>query len=492
MPIPSEQLSQRAYNEARQGIVQAVADNLRQRRGLLIAGRCITSPPEPDWIALANEAINNRTLAGIPLHELGSTPDGRAIESLIPDANRMDAIARDVSEGVRENTGSIGMLQGATIGQAFSGFLAAIQQHGFGTAISGIFNLIFGDGNSESAQLLKQSIAQVTAGDIGNGITSRLQAHQAELGLTDEQVRQIGAQAQNSVRSQAGLPAIPVPGQNMVPSAPPVMASNHLTVEDNNTIRGVIRTQVMQTMGLRQQGNIVAVDAANTAGVAKLNLMALAAGVSNGQFDDAQRAAIADVMTDAVHGVATANPPMRDPVQIRSAIRERLAQGANAMGLDRMSEANRNRMLDLMANEMTLAYLQPIGQLRPVDRRSEVTQFIQSATAENQQLMSQLTVATAATGVGTLFSNLMGNSTSPSRAPGTSGPSSGFNLSSLAGFFNRPSGSAASSTAPNTSPSPAPGGSAPGIESLGTLPRPTCPGPSGAVNSVGPASTLGH
>jgi len=171
MPSPSEQLSQQAFTQAKQGVVKAVSDNLRDSRAMLLAGGFISAPPEPNWDALANEAITNRTIAGVPLRNFPPVK-GKPLEELIPTPQKVDSIARDVAEGVADNTGSIGMLKGATIGQAFRGFFSMISEVGFGAAISGVFNLIFGDGNSPEAKQLTQFIGRNTADAIGTGVAS--------------------------------------------------------------------------------------------------------------------------------------------------------------------------------------------------------------------------------------------------------------------------------------------------------------------------------
>jgi hypothetical protein len=382
MPSPSEEFSKQAYNEAKQGVVDAVADNLRAQRGVLIASGVITAPPEPYWNELADEAITKRSLNGIALDSFPPLGDGRSISDLIPTEQRIDLIAKDVSAGVKENTGSIGFLKGATIGQAFRGFFAMIQEKGFGAAISGIFNMIFGDGKSEDAQALTQSIAQVTGRDINKGVTERLKSHQQELGLSDEQVAQIGAQTENSVRGRTGLPPIDVPGTQQPPVGP-----GGMTEDQNLMVQNNIRTGVMQNFGLKQDGTQLVVDAANAEGAANLSNMAQAAGLPEGKFTNQQHHALVNTMTTALHSIATSNPPLRDPKEIQAQIKTQLANNADEIGLGNMSPANQDAMLTMMANKATAGYLDK----RMNQQDKDAGKAFGEATAEqNQQLASQL------------------------------------------------------------------------------------------------------
>lgn len=375
MASPSEVLSQRAYREAKAGIVSKVAESLRARGAELMLGGIISSPPEPNWNALAEEAINNRTLGGTPLNDLPKTPDGKSVNDLIPDQRRIDGIAREVAAGVKDNTGSMGFLKGATIGQALSGLWDMIKEKGFMAAIGGVFNMIFGDGKSENAIALQQKIGLKTANAISEGVQQRLTARAGELGLSQEQIQQIGAQTQNSVRTQVGLPPVAIPGESQTPTP--------IGGDPSNAIRTAIRGKVMEGFGLKAQGDQIVVDPANTAGAARLNQMAMAAGV--GQFNNAQRTAIVDTMTDALQQVATANPPMRDPNAIRDSIKAKLTENATAMGLGSMTEANRQAMLQIMSNEMTATYL----KARPVDRAAGAA-FEAAMQPENQRLQNTI------------------------------------------------------------------------------------------------------
>jgi hypothetical protein len=374
MASPSEVLSQRAYREAKAGIVGKVAENLRARGAELMIGGIISSPPAPDWNALAEEAINNRTIGGTSLNDLPKTPDGKSVNDLIPDQRKIDGIAREVAAGVKDNTGSMGFLKGATIGQAFGGLWDMIKEKGFMAAIGGVFNMIFGDGKSENAIALQQKIGLRTANAISEGVQQRLTARAGELGLTQEQIQQIGAQTQNSVRTQVGLAPVPVPGESQTPP----------TAGDPSTaIRNAIRGKVMEGFGLKAQGDQIIVDPANTAGAARLNQMAMAAGV--GQFNDSQRTAIVNTMTDALQQVATANPPIRDPNAVRDSIKANLAENATAMGLGGMTEVNRQAMVQIMSNEMTATYL----KARPVDRAAGAA-FEVAMQPENQRLQNTI------------------------------------------------------------------------------------------------------
>lgn len=382
MASPSETFSQEAYVQAKQGVVKAVADNLRNSRALLVTGGYITTPPEPNWDALAQEAINNRSIAGVPLSQFPPDKDGRPLDSVVPTPQRIDLIAREVAEGVRENTGDMEMLKGATIGQAFSGFFAMIQEKGFGAALSAIFNMIFGDGQSEDAKDLQRFIGQETAGAIGNGVTARLRARQGELGLSNEQINQIGQQSQDAVRTRVGLPPL-------APQAPqqPGVAGN-LTPAENSAVLNAIEGQVLNSLGLqRQQNGELVSNPANATGTERLNAMAMAAGVPNNQFTGEQKTAIARTMTGALHSVATSNPPVREPAQIRDMIRTQLKDNAAAMGLGNMPEADRNAMLQMMANEMTTSYL----KARPIDRAAGEA-FEASVAGENANIKRQLMV----------------------------------------------------------------------------------------------------
>lgn len=376
MATPSEALSQRAYVEAQKGVVAAVADNLHTRRNLLEASGMVASPPEPDWDALAREAITQRTIAGNALPG--------EVDRLIPTTERVNAIAQDVATGVGENTGSMGFLQGATLGQAFRGFFDMIREKGFMAAISGVFNLIFGDGTSENGQALKQMIAQNTASDIGAGVTARLQSHQAELGLSDEQVAQIGAQAQNSVRVQAGLKPLDIPGKTA--SAPAASGGPAaFSASDITLISTTIRSQVMNTLGLKATGDQLSIDPANSAGAANLKKIAQAAGLPGGQFNDTQKKALVDTMTAALSSVATSVPTMHDPKAINAHIKIHLENHADAMGFGTMPPADRDALLQLMSNQMTASYLTS----RPVDRKAGMD-YEKSMTGPNEALETQL------------------------------------------------------------------------------------------------------
>lgn len=348
----SEELTAQAYTEAQQGVYKAVADNLKAQSGLLQLGGVISTPPEPDWDALAKEAIEQRKLNGIALSSLPKGPDGQSVEDMIPDTQRVNLIAQDVADGVKDNTG---MFAGATIGQVFRGAWDVIKNEGLGglwTVLSGIFNMLLGDGQSEAAQTLKQAIGKHTATDIRDGVTTRLKSHQSELHLSDDQIAQIGVQAQNSVHRQAGIPEVEVPGAT---------ASGDLTP---GTVAGIIRGQVISNLGLKQEGDKIVVNESNPAAAAEFRNMGLAAGRPDGQFTDDQRKAIVDTLTVSLNGVATANPPIRDAEAIKAQIKSQLTTddpanglGPTAMGLGDMKPADREVLLEYMSNTLTVNYM---------------------------------------------------------------------------------------------------------------------------------------
>ncbi len=363
MPSPSEQLSQDAYRDARAAVTDEVASNLSANVGDLVAGGVIPMPPPaPDWTALANEAINNRTLGGIPLSQLPPDRQGRRPEALIPTAQRAESIARDVSASVAENTGSMEMLQGATIGQALSGFFSMIQEKGFGAALMAVFNLIFGDGNSQDAKDLKGFIAQNTSTAIGNDVTGRLRAHQSENGLTEEQIQRVGITAQNKVRERAGMALLPVPG---APSgSAPAVSGPALNIGDQ--VRATMRSAVVTSLTDE-----------------KFSEMAQGMGLTT--LAPEQRSAITEGMTDALQHVATTLPPGTDGTTVRNAIQAQLATRADAMGMGGMAPPEREAMLKVMANELTLNYLEK----RPRDRAA-YDQFKPIAERENTEAKQTL------------------------------------------------------------------------------------------------------
>ena len=116
---------------------------------------------------------------------------------LVPTRDQLNATAEAVGEGVRENTGSIGFLGGATIINAIKGFFSWMMS-GFAGGFAG----------------LKQSIAQITAESMRESVSNNLTALRdnpdAKMGklLTDDTVKNIGTEVNNSVLREAGV-AVP-------------------------------------------------------------------------------------------------------------------------------------------------------------------------------------------------------------------------------------------------------------------------------------------
>lgn len=186
------------------------------------------TPPETreDYIAMANELIEHRRMtvktgsgqkkvvhlddidAKLP-EEARKKLGGESLGNLIPKMKSMHLVAGAIGDGVSEETGN---LQGATWKNAIAGFMQTIQEGGFFAAIGALLNLIFGDGKSESAQMLKKNIASVTAKSMQESVVEKLvnlrgsQPETAAL-LGDDSVKAIAGSVHAAAMKKAGFEA---------------------------------------------------------------------------------------------------------------------------------------------------------------------------------------------------------------------------------------------------------------------------------------------
>ncbi len=378
MPSPSERLSQEAYEQARHSIIK---EGLSSRRKLLMAGGFIDSD-EQDWDALAREILDKGTFQNKPLAEYG------------PEFQRMmaqvNAGAADIRDTVAENTGGFEFLQGATVGQAFSGLWAYIQKKGFMAGIQAIFGALFGGGDSQETKELKQEIARVTADDIGQGLRSRLTAHAAELDLNEAQINRAVREARNNVLTRVGLPA-ELPGPNEPPAQPA-----ELTGDDHKMIRGQIRQKMLASLGLQEKGGHVTPDAQNSTGTAQLSDLAKIAGIT--AFTEKQASVLVDTMTDTMHHAATT--AMRDPVKIRNHIQGGLKEKAQEMGFGAVSAEEQEKIFRVMANDATVSYL----KARPIDKEAG-EKFAKDTASDKRAMVESFIAKTASDSLAADFSS---------------------------------------------------------------------------------------
>ncbi|MCZ2341354.1 MAG: hypothetical protein LC104_06100 [Bacteroidales bacterium] len=386
----SRDANKQLFDKVKNNIYANVRDELYSHRNQLIAGRYISAPPEPNWEALAAEAVNKRSINGVKLEDFPPLAGGKRIQDLIPTRERIDGIAEDVRAGVAENTGSIGFLHGATIGQAFKGFVAMARENGLGAAVFGMFNLMFGDGGSQNALGLKQHIGRLTAEDVGHGVKQRLE-HSPELKLTAEQIDQITVQTKNAILRHAGIRP---PSTVSKPGAPSAAA-----IHEDLGLRSAVRGQVVQSLGLEEQrmpdGTLNLVPAAGEkASEGRKNLMLLGqlASSPNG-LSAGQRDVVIGTLTDAVHSAVTASPSLKDAVSIRNRIESHLQtqfdQHPAEHGFSVIPANERQQLARLMATKSTISLLSASPQKSD---REAASRFTIDTDSEMKTISDQLTV----------------------------------------------------------------------------------------------------
>jgi hypothetical protein len=131
---------------------------------------------------------------GIAQPEMKASLGVTSLTELVPTREQLSATADAVGEGVKENTGTIGFLGGATFMNALKGFFSWMMS-GFSGGFAG----------------LKQSIAQITAASMRESVSNNLTALRDDpnkkMGklLTDDTIKNIGNEVNNSVLREAGV-----------------------------------------------------------------------------------------------------------------------------------------------------------------------------------------------------------------------------------------------------------------------------------------------